>query len=201
MNRYAEINRGLWDRPDPTREQRTRFASTFLGRGKCILEVGCAAGEGGPVLGPGNRLVGLDVVESYIRQAGPEYDQRIVGNAVRLPFGTARFNGLVAAEFIEHLAEEDGDRFLAEAHRVLRPDGMLLLTTPNPDYWRTRLFRIRISGGPHLKVYAPRELESALGRQQFHVTARRGLGRMAYLLGQRLPLVFYGDYGILARRI
>lgn len=35
---------------------------------------------------------------------------------------------------------------------------------------------------------------------EFRVAVRRGLGRMAFLLGQRLPLVFYGDYGLVAER-
>jgi len=32
-----------------------------------------------------------------------------------------------------------------------------VLTTPNPSYWRTKLFRIQISGGAHLHVYDPEE--------------------------------------------
>ena len=31
MNRYADLNRDLWDREDPTRLQRFRFASRYLG--------------------------------------------------------------------------------------------------------------------------------------------------------------------------
>lgn len=199
MAGYADLNRGLWDRADPTRGQRNRFGRAFLGEGGAILEVGCAAGEGGPVLGPGNRLFGLDVVLDYLAQAGPGYAGRVAADATRLPFAGARFDGIFAAEFIEHLSERDGARFLAEARRVLRPGGLLLLTTPNPAYWRTRLFRIRIDGGPHLRVYAPRELERLLDGAGFDILRRRGLGRMAFLLGQRLPLVFYGDYGLVAR--
>lgn len=200
MAEYADLNRGLWDRPDPLREQRSRFGRGFTGEGKDVLEVGCAAGEAGPHLGPGNRLVGLDVVEDYLRRIGPGYRGRVAGNAVLLPFGDARFDVVFAAEFIEHLAEADGRSFLREARRVLRHGGLVLLTTPNPAYWRTRLFRIRISGGPHLRVYAPRELEALLREAGFEPAGRRGLGRMACLLGTRFPLPFYGDYGLAARR-
>jgi SAM-dependent methyltransferase len=200
MERYAELNRGLWDRPDRLRLQRNLFGRAVLGEGKSILEIGCAAGEGGPVLAPGNRLVGLDVVEDYVRRLGRDYAGRVAASAVHLPFGEGRFDGLFAAEFIEHLGEADGAVFLREAARVLRRGGLLLLTTPNPSYWRTRLFNIRISGGPHLKVYPPVELERSLVAAGFEIAGRRGLGRMAFLLGQRFPLVCYGDYGVVARR-
>ncbi len=200
MDRYAGINRGLWDRPDRTRRQRTDFALDAVGRGRTVLDVGCAAGESGLVLGPGNFLVGLDVVEEYVRRLEEGYRGCITGSAVRLPFRSGSFDAVFAGELIEHLDSSDGLRFLGEARRVLKTGGVLALTTPNPSYWRTRLFGIRISGGPHQKVYQPRELEECLARVGLDVVRRRGLGRMAFLLGQRLPLVLYGDYGLVAEK-
>jgi len=117
---YATLNRGLWDREDRTRAQRARFARECIGRGKLVLENGCANGESGARLVRDNRLIGMDIVEEYARAVGPAYSGRLVGNAIELPFLSARFDGVVAAEFIEHLTIADGRRFLAEAHRVLR---------------------------------------------------------------------------------
>ena len=47
----------------------------------------------------------------------------------RLPYGDAAFDVLVAIEGIEHLENQFG--FIRECHRILRPGGQLILTTPN----------------------------------------------------------------------
>ena len=53
-----------------------------------------------------------------------------------LPFANARF--LFAEHFLEHLALDDGLRFLRECRRTLAPDGVLRLSTPNLDWvWLT----------------------------------------------------------------
>jgi SAM-dependent methyltransferase len=57
-------------------------------------------------------------------------------NAV-LPFDDARFDAVVSQEGIEHL--ENPASFLRECRRVLRPNGMLWLTTPNTMDLSSRL--------------------------------------------------------------
>jgi predicted SAM-dependent methyltransferase len=53
-----------------------------------------------------------------------------------LPF--ARVEAMFAEHFIEHLTLADGLRFLRESRRVLAPDGVLRLSTPNLDWvWLT----------------------------------------------------------------
>ena len=49
-------------------------------------------------------------------------------NGETFPFEDASFDSLVANEVFEHVFNPD--RFLDEAHRVLRPGGMLLMTLP-----------------------------------------------------------------------
>jgi predicted SAM-dependent methyltransferase len=49
-----------------------------------------------------------------------------------LPF--ADVAAVYAEHFLEHLSLDDGLRFLAECRRVLRPDGILRLSTPNLDW-------------------------------------------------------------------
>lgn len=49
-----------------------------------------------------------------------------------LPF--AGVSAVYAEHFLEHLAFEDGLRFLAECRRVLQPDGVLRLSTPNLEW-------------------------------------------------------------------
>ena len=54
-----------------------------------------------------------------------------------LPYPEARFDALFCIEGLEHL--ENRFFFLREAHRVLRPGGLLLVTTPNIASLRSRV--------------------------------------------------------------
>jgi SAM-dependent methyltransferase len=66
---------------------------------------------------------------------------------------------------IEHLA--DPQRYLAEIARVLRPDGVLLLSTPN-------LLQSDRENPYHLHEYEPDELKGALAAH-FHRVEMRGV--------------------------
>ena len=59
----------------------------------------------------------------------------------RLPFDDNTFDGIVCLEVIEHVWSTDN--ILGEAERVLKPDGWLLLTTPNYLFWRYRIKYLR----------------------------------------------------------
>jgi predicted SAM-dependent methyltransferase len=58
-----------------------------------------------------------------------------------LPF--AEVAAIYAEHFLEHLALEDGLAFLAECRRVLKPDGVLRLSTPNLEWVLTTHYRWR----------------------------------------------------------
>jgi 2-polyprenyl-6-hydroxyphenyl methylase/3-demethylubiquinone-9 3-methyltransferase len=53
----------------------------------------------------------------------------VVGDVADLPFDNADFDYVVCTEVIEHIVEPQ--RALRELARVLRPGGMLVITTPN----------------------------------------------------------------------
>ena len=55
-----------------------------------------------------------------------------------LPFADSSVEAVYAEHFLEHLRLDDGLDFLAEVHRVLRPGGVLRISTPNLDWvWET----------------------------------------------------------------
>lgn len=74
-----------------------------------------------------------------------EHDEDAVGDLLRLPFAEQSFDGVVLTEVLEHCT--DPKWAVGEVHRVLRPGGLLLVTSPYvwpehgiegeyKDYWR-----------------------------------------------------------------
>ncbi len=57
---------------------------------------------------------------------------RVLDVRMGLPFEDV--SAIYAEHFLEHLGLEEGMRFLADCHGVLRPDGVLRLSTPNLDW-------------------------------------------------------------------
>lgn len=101
-------------------------------RAATVLEVGCGEGYGTALLARHARSVlGIDYDTMTVAHAARTYPQaRFVGaNLAALPVRTGSVDLLATLQVIEHVW--DHREFLAECRRVLRPDGALVLTTPN----------------------------------------------------------------------
>jgi ubiquinone/menaquinone biosynthesis C-methylase UbiE len=99
--------------------------------GGTLLDVGCGQGQ---FLARAARRFdahGVDISPERVQRAREVTgsDNVLVGSATALPFDDDRFNVVCALDVVEHL--DDPARFLAEARRVLRSEGVLLFSTPN----------------------------------------------------------------------
>lgn len=103
----------------------------MLGRDKKVLDLGCYNGHIlRRMVEQGNRVTGVDASDKLIRKLNTKgYDVRLHNLENKLPFKTASYDAVFAGEIIEHLV--DTELFLSEIHRVLRKNGLLILTTPN----------------------------------------------------------------------
>lgn len=102
--------------------------------GKVVLDVACGEGYGAKLLADIAEVVfGVDVAEEVIEHASATYVrpnlQFRCGNAIDLEFPDSTFDVVVSFETLEHLAEQE--QLLAEIRRVLKPDGILMISTPN----------------------------------------------------------------------
>jgi 2-polyprenyl-6-hydroxyphenyl methylase/3-demethylubiquinone-9 3-methyltransferase len=104
--------------------------------GLAVLDVGCGAGTFSILWAEaGHRVVGVDINEPLLdlaRKRASEAGHRIdfrVGSATALPFPDASFDICCAPELLEHV--EDWQGGIDEFTRVLRPGGLLYLTTTN----------------------------------------------------------------------
>jgi SAM-dependent methyltransferase len=104
-----------------------------IGSGR-ILDVGCGQGfESARFLASDRQVLGVDYSADATSTATATYaDQglRVAQmNALELGLATASFDGACSSHLIEHFT--DPEPHVAELARVIKPDGVLCLVTPN----------------------------------------------------------------------
>jgi SAM-dependent methyltransferase len=136
---------------------RYRFAAPHVA-GKTVLDIGCGVGWGSRLLldeGGAATVTGVDLFAPAIEYAeqhfgGPTY---LVGDMTALPVSDASADVVVCFEALEHV--HDHLAVLAEVRRVLRPDGLFFVSSPNPDVYP--------EGNPyHLHEVRPDELRRSI---------------------------------------
>lgn len=106
-----------------------------LVRGRTVLDAACGEGYGSMLLArEAESVTGIDIDAAAVAHASRRYAANgrlryVQASCTRLPLADASVDVIVSFETIEHLAEQDD--MLAEFRRVLRPDGCLLLSSPN----------------------------------------------------------------------
>jgi arsenite methyltransferase len=104
--------------------------------GDAVLDIGCGAGVdtfvAAHLVGESGRVVGVDVTLAMLRQAQAHLEKLTwpqvsfqAGEAEALPFGAGKFDAVISNGVFNLTL--DKARALAEAHRVLKPGGRLML--------------------------------------------------------------------------
>jgi SAM-dependent methyltransferase len=183
------------------------LGSVVKGEPGRVLDVGCGDGlflgeldRHANLSARGWELHGIDFSEGALSRARERpytFAQCNLEEGIPYPDGT--FDLVSAGEVIEHVY--DPDALLREAHRVLRPGGSLLITTPNLQAWYNRALFVagiqplfyetstkstRIGAGAiaklkrgtvpvgHLRVFNRRALIDLLQSEGFSPVAIRG---------------------------
>lgn len=185
---------------DPFTESRYGQFARLLPPGRLrILDVGCNTGRGGAVLKklrPELQIHGLDILQSRLDRLPKDvYAGTVCGSATQIPSDDGSYDAVVAGEFIEHLLPIDAHHFVADAFRVLKLRGRLLLTTPNPGDLKLRFRGGTVLGGAHLSQHHPATFKSVLRMYGFSRVRTMGSGKVSWYLGSRFPyLGIYGSY-------
>ena len=145
---------------DAEHQARYRWAAR-LARDADVLDAACGVGYGAAILAEAGarRVVGIDRDAEAIlnaRARAGEVAEFLLGDLRTLPFEDGSFDLVACFEAIEHVVEQDA--VLDELRRVLRPEGTLLISSPNRETFTP--------GNPHhVHEYTPDELRAALGRR------------------------------------
>jgi SAM-dependent methyltransferase len=115
-----------------------------------VVDVGCGAQPYRSLLPSSVNYIGLDTADSQDHFGYSVPDVRIIGADGSWPVEDLGADMVLATETLEHVP--DPDAFLAEAARVLRPGGRLVLSVPFAarwhyipyDYWRYTPSSLRV---------------------------------------------------------
>lgn len=156
----------LWELHEYKKTRLRRLFEKYIPAGGRALDVGCGRSLFSEidVTFPFSVVAGdLEYVGVRTRAGEVPEQQWGVFDADRLPFADQQFDAVFAGEIIEHTP--DAAATLAEWRRVLRPGGVVIITTPN----RERLLAVadrreRPYSEDHLSELSYRELAGPLLR-------------------------------------
>lgn len=202
--------RDIWDHTDFDRELRTlSYTRTqevmnaylpYLDRTTPILEAGCGMGQIVYYMRQrGYAAVGLDYAPEAVKPTKALFPDLPlhVGDVHKLPYPTNSLGGYLSFGVVEHF-EQGPQAALAEAFRVLRPGGILVLTVPHPNFveamrdtvnrvFPSRLERLGPRADYYERTYNHRELTD-------HV---RGVGfQIKRIMPYSHSYTFYGLGGV-----
>lgn len=104
---------------------------------KVVLDAACGEGYGSNIIASVARdVTGLDIDGDTIERAKVNYGQQdnlhfLQGTIEKIPLGNESVDVVVSFETIEHVPEQIQQTFLEEIARVLKKDGILIMSTPN----------------------------------------------------------------------
>jgi 2-polyprenyl-3-methyl-5-hydroxy-6-metoxy-1,4-benzoquinol methylase len=206
----------------PFNERKHRAHAKLLeavGTGRRVLELGCSSGYlAKPLRERGNTIVGVELDADAARAAEEWCEQVIVGDleTMTLPLEPASFDVLLCGDVVEHLRDPVGT--LAGARPLLKPDGRLVLSTPNIANWAMRLsllagrWRYTDRGfldRTHVHLFTRATLVEAVQAAGYRVERvdftvpvpgdSDGLDALGYALGRLRPTLFAYQWVLVAR--
>lgn len=116
-------------------EHMTRYlAVEDIVKGKIVLDIASGSGYGTKILAKNAKKVfGVDVNETAVHYAEKNYGAKnieyLIGNGEQIPLPDKSVDVVITFETIEHIA--DYKKFLDEVKRVLKDDGLAVVSTPN----------------------------------------------------------------------
>ncbi len=165
--------------------QRQRLERHWQGNGR-LLDVGCATGQFlAHMQAAGWQVAGVEFSPHAAAFAREQYGLDVqTGTLEDAAFADGSFDVVTLWDVLEHVQDPKGT--LAEIARVLRPGGLLVVSTPNPTCVEAHLFGSHWIGWErprHLHLFTPNLLRCYLRDAGFEVASLESFsGRLSVTL-------------------
>jgi glycosyltransferase involved in cell wall biosynthesis/ubiquinone/menaquinone biosynthesis C-methylase UbiE len=132
--------------------ERYNFAVNFIKTSDIVLEAASGFGYGAAYIHDKcKKVYALDLMEENIEFGQCSYDFNninwIKGDVTKLPFEDNKFDVYISFETLEHLSLDLVENYFKEAVRVLKENGIMIISTPNKEG------RKNINNPFHIKEY------------------------------------------------
>lgn len=179
-----------------TKDHKTKFVLSYVA-GKRVLDLGCVQHNPDNVkskywlhkaiLNNANYVLGLDLYKEGVHILRSQGYNIVVGDAENFQLDEL-FDVIVAGDIIEHLSNPG--KMLEYARTHVRPGGLLLITTPNPWWWRfiakSALLGSAQPNPEHTTWFCKDTLSQLLRRYGWHIKEIRYGSR--YFLDKIMPV-------------
>jgi len=169
------------------------FYEIFM-KGKKVLDVGC--GRGDLLRKDKENFAGIDLNENLVNELKKGGLNVSLASATAIPFLDNSFDVVNCRHIIEHLFPEEARKMILEMKRVLKPGGIIILTTPTEEaVWNTF---------GHIKPYNPTAIKklflevslesfdsvSGLKIEKVIYLGRWSLNKLTFLISTLLANIF-----------
>ena len=136
------VKNPLWNSKTPNADESARWERIRylldkyfkVGPGARILDAGCGRGWLTNLLGKYGQPMGIEPIEPVVEHARRLFPEiRFEVNTPAKIAENESFDLVVSSEVLEHVT--DKPRFIADLYRLLRPAGLLVVTTPRGELY------------------------------------------------------------------
>lgn len=136
-----------------------------------LLDIGCADGKMLEIINKKikiNSYFGIDKDIDLLNLASNKIREHLkIGSAESLEFKEKIFNVIISTAVIEHL--DFPEKFLNEAFRVLKNEGILIITTPHPLFEKIATLCGHLKDETHIQTFNLKKLKLILKKNKFKV--------------------------------
>lgn len=146
-----------------------------------ILDAACGLGYGSKILQTKTRsdVIGIDLdltLVKYLTKVKKNNKIKFLQSDIKsLPFSDQSIDYIVCFETIEHLKKTDGIKVIEEFKRVLKKDGIIIISSPNAVITKLihKIFP-KYNNPFHLHEYQPSELKELFKKNNLQIIDSRG---------------------------
>lgn len=141
-------------------------------------------------------MYGIDLIKERIEKIPTNiYEQVFNDSIITSNCNNIKFDALIAGEIIEHIPKDLFIEMLNNCRKILKDNGIIIFTTPNPNSVLVKLGRDAVYNDPsHVNIMTVKKFKEIIISCGLKISLVQGSGKASRYLGYSLPLSLYGSY-------